>query len=51
MNSRPTRTVPVHEGMSRMPARPFFRYLLENFGGLETLNAIIKGALERIATP
>lgn len=41
----------VHDGSGRMPARPFFQYLLDIFGGLQTLDAIIQTALERIVTP
>jgi hypothetical protein len=41
----------VHEGTARMPARPFFLWELQNFGGLQKLQTIINAALLRVVTP
>ncbi len=41
----------VHDGTSKMQARPFFQWLLDDFSGREIIRAIVEGALERIATP
>ncbi len=41
----------VHDGTSKMRARPYFRWMLENFQGKEMLEAILLSALERVANP
>lgn len=41
----------VHDGTSRMPARPFFTWTLQNFGGLESIELLISAALQRVVTP
>jgi hypothetical protein len=41
----------VHQGTSRMPARPFFTWQLEDFHGKEKIEIILHAALERIASP
>lgn len=41
----------VHGGTSRMPARPFFLWQLEDFQGKEKIQIIVNAALERVASP
>lgn len=41
----------VHDGTSKMPARPFFRWVLEDFGGMQKIDIIVKSALERVVNP
>jgi hypothetical protein len=41
----------VHDGSSRVPARPFFQWELEDFGGLEKVEIIVNAALERVVNP
>jgi HK97 gp10 family phage protein len=41
----------VHSGTRKMPARPFFRYLLENFNGLQRIDIIIRTTLENLVKP
>lgn len=41
----------VHDGTSKMPARPFFKWELENFRGLQAVEIIIHAALERVVSP
>ena len=41
----------VHGGTSRMPARPFFTWQLEDFQGKEKIEIILLAALERVANP
>lgn len=37
----------VHDGTSKMQARPFFKWLLEDFGGEAIINTILQSSLER----
>lgn len=41
----------VHDGTSKMPARPFFQWLLTDFGGIEIVEDTMFRALTRIASP
>lgn len=41
----------VHSGTSKMPARPFLLWELEEFGGKEKVEDILIEALERVANP
>lgn len=41
----------VHEGTSRVPARPFLQWLVDDFGGKEIVDTIVTDALERITSP
>lgn len=41
----------VHEGSNGTPARPFFRWQLENFGGLQMLDILLRNAMERVVNP
>jgi hypothetical protein len=41
----------VHDGKAGVPARPFFLWELEDFGGLEQIRVIMNDALERALTP
>lgn len=41
----------VHDGTSRMPARPFWFWLLKNFGGLETVEQNLTRALRKFTSP
>jgi HK97 gp10 family phage protein len=41
----------VHDGTSRMPERPFFKWLLEDFQGKSTIEALVNAALQRVVTP
>ncbi len=41
----------VHDGTSRMPARPFFAWLLHDFGGLDKLEVVVADGLRRFLTP
>ena len=41
----------VHEGTSRVPSRPFFRWLLDDFQGREVIANIFSAALERLTRP
>src|SRR5689334_1939205 len=41
----------VHDGTSKMPARPYFQWLLEDFDGLGTVEGLLTEALERVSSP
>ena len=41
----------VHQGTSKMIARPFFKWQLEDFRGKEKIEVILTAALERVAKP
>lgn len=41
----------VHQGTSKMPARPFFEWVWADFGGKEKTEDILKEALERLVNP
>lgn len=41
----------VHDGTSRMPARPFFKWSLEEFGGEEAVEKIVDLAIDRVLNP
>lgn len=41
----------VHDGTSKMPGRPFFKWELEDFHGKEKIEIILTAALERVASP
>ena len=41
----------IHEGTGRMPARPFFTWLLNDFGGVQMLEIVLQGAMERVVNP
>lgn len=41
----------VHDGTARMPARPFFRWMLEDFGGKDMIEIVIRAALDRVTSP
>ncbi len=36
----------VHEGTVKMPARPFFQWVLEEFGGLQHIEDIVREAID-----
>lgn len=38
----------VYEGTSKMPGRPFFKWVLEDFNGLAMVQAVLNEALERV---
>jgi hypothetical protein len=41
----------VHDGTANMPARPFFQWLLTDFGGFEKVEDVVFQALQRVASP
>ncbi len=41
----------VHDGTSKMPARPFFLCFLPTSGGEKKIELILKQALERVVNP
>ena len=41
----------VHDGTSRMPARPFFQWMLDYFQGREIIEVSVKAALDRVISP
>jgi hypothetical protein len=41
----------VHDGTSRMPARPYFRWLWEDFEGEQLTEVIIQSAIDRVLNP
>lgn len=38
----------VHDGTSKMPARPFFNWVLQDFGGNDAVRMIVESALKRL---
>ncbi len=38
----------VHEGTSKMPARPFFQWALEDFGGLQHIEEIMQDTASKL---
>ena len=41
----------VHDGTGRMPARPWFQWLLDDFQGKDIIEVIIRAGLDRVANP
>jgi HK97 gp10 family phage protein len=41
----------VHDGTSRMPARPYFRWVWEDFEGEQLTEVIVQTAIDRVLNP
>jgi hypothetical protein len=41
----------VHDGTGRMPARPYFKWLWEDFEGEQMTEVIIQSAIDRVLNP